>query len=145
MPYKLGYDEFTNRLEPIARSVESRGEWPRPFNPEFFFPHWQALIKLGIAEVWEAPGAILGAVFTTVSFTGTPVGVVSFWWSLPDAKVSDRMSLLEQFESECRARGCEFAYTSAYGTQRHAATERLYRRRGYSMIETNFRKELKYG
>lgn len=137
---ELTPEEFTDRLEPIFRDVESRVTCPSwSFEPGYFFPNWRQLMKLKVARTWEMPGnAVLGAIFSNDTFTGTSNAYVHFWFKRTGAPSAQ--PLLDVAESAARAAGCKFLHSATFAGSN--SLERKYCRQRFEKTETVFRKAL---
>jgi hypothetical protein len=141
MVIKLKPDEFTERLEPIFRSVESRlPEHLRHRKAEYFFPEWRRLMSLGFAHTWEIPDAVLGCLITPDIFSGTPVGLVPFWFSLPGTPGTGK--LLRRAELEARELGCARLSIASYDLLDGERIAAIYQGMRYLRTEQIFQKEL---
>jgi hypothetical protein len=138
---ELKSSEFTERLEPIFRSVESRlpGHL-RGRKSEYFFPRWRALMDLGVARTWEIPGAVLGLLLVPDIFSGIPVASVPFWFSLPDTKGT--LELLHAAEHAARESGCKRIGIASFNVLDGDRVSKIYMRAGYAHTECVFQKEL---
>lgn len=140
-PRELKPLEFTERLEPIFRSVESR--LPKHLqNREFKYlgPRWRSLMDLGVARTWEIPNAVLGMLITPDLFSGIPLANVVFWFSLPGTKGT--VALLRAAEQAAQSAGCARISIAAYGCLEGERIGDLYNSRGYAQTEKIFQKEL---
>lgn len=132
--------EFTERLEPIFRSVESRlPENLRGRKSEYFFPHWRHLMELGVARTWEIPNAVLGMFCTPDIFGGVSQASVVFWFSIPGTPETIRLlEAAETAATKCNAAIQIAAYDGLDGDR----IAEIYRSRGYVQTERIFRKEI---
>lgn len=143
MVKELTPDEFTDRLLPIFRDVESRVSYPGgDFNPEHFFSTWQNLMRLKVARTWEqGPGdAVLGAIFSPNLFVKNPNALVSFWFKKIGAPSA--LPVMEACIVAAREAGCSLIYSAAYGGLSPTTTETRYRGLGFEQSEIIFRKRL---
>lgn len=141
MVTELKPENFTERLEPIFRSVESRlPEKLRGRNLTYFWPQWRNLMKLGVARTWEIENAVLGCLFTPDIFSGAPQASVVFWFSTPGTKGT--RELLDAAEHAAQAAGCKRISIAAYGALEGDRIAELYRAFGYAETEKVFQKEL---
>jgi hypothetical protein len=123
---------ITRRLEPTELWrvfdifwAECKTNWkdlkgkPYPVDPNYLAKSWAALIDQG-----------MGVAYATFS---------------SDQAGKGALSLLEEFEKECKARGCTrivFGLHPEYLGGRDAALRRLYRRKGFSPSTESYVKEL---
>jgi hypothetical protein len=138
---ELQVTEFTERLEPIFRSVESRlPENLQGRRAEYFFPRWRHLMELGVARTWEIPGAVLGMLITPDIFSGTPVAHVPFWFSFPETPGTGE--LLRRAEKVAKESGCARISIAAFDCLDGDRIADIYRNCGYAQTERTFQKEL---
>lgn len=141
MVHELTPDEFTERLEYIFRSVESRlPEKLRHRKAEHFFPEWRRLMTLGFARTWEIPDAVLGCLITPDIFSGIPLGMVVFWFSIPGT--SGTTLLLDAAEKAGREAGCPRLSIAAYDFLEGERIAGIYIANGWHRTEQIFQKEL---
>lgn len=143
MVKELTPDEFTDRLLPIFRDVESRATYPGgDFNPEHFFSTWQNLMKLKVARTWEqGPGdAVLGAIFSPNLFVKNPNALVSFWFKKIGAPSA--LPVMEACITAAREAGCKLIYSAAYHGLNFSKTAGKYQHLGFEESEVIFRKLL---
>jgi GNAT superfamily N-acetyltransferase len=142
MVKELRHDEFTDRLEPIFRSVELRlPSHLQGRKSEYFFPEWQNLMRLGIARAWEIPNAVLGCLFSPDIFSGTRLANVVFWFSIPETKGT--LQLLDAAIAAARHAGCRRISIAAYGSLEGERIAEIYRHLGFVETERIFQKELR--
>jgi hypothetical protein len=140
-PVKLTPGTFTERLEPIFRSVESRlPKHLRARRAEYFFPKWRELMQLGIAHAWEIPDAVLGCTITPDLFSGALSAYVVFWFSKPGT--SGTLELLRAAEAGARLAGCKRIGIAAFGVLEGERIASIYEHAGFSELEKTFSKEL---
>jgi len=139
---ELKSTEFTERLEPIFRSVESRlPENLQGRKATYFFPHWRRLMELGIAWTWElSEGAVLGMLITPDIFSGIPVAHVPFWFALPGTKGARQ--LLDVAEEAARKAKCARISIAAFECLDGDRIADIYRARDYVQTERTFQKGL---
>lgn len=141
-PRELNPEQFTERLEPIFRSVEARlPEHLRGRKSEYFFPHWRHLMELKVARTWEIPGAVLGMLTTPDIFSGVSVAYVPFWFALPGTRHA--LELLTAAEEAAKQAGCLRLGIAAFRGLEDERLSRVYFHRGYDQTESTFQKELK--
>jgi hypothetical protein len=140
---ELKSTEFTERLEPIFRSVESRlPEHLRGRKAEYFFPHWRRLMELGVARTWEIPDAVLGMLITPDIFSGTSVAHIPFWFKLAGSKSPAKL-LLKAAEEAAKKSGCVRLSIAAFSGLEFERMVFFYLGEKYQMTESTFQKELK--
>jgi hypothetical protein len=152
---ELKSTEFTERLEPIFRSVESRlPEHLRGRKAEYFFPHWRHLMELGVARTWELSQAmedgdgnawgdacaVIGLFIVPDIFSGDSVASVPFWFSLPGT--TNTLLLLGSIERAARDAKCKRISIAAFDTLEGERVAKIYDYVGYSQTERTFQKEL---
>jgi hypothetical protein len=154
MVHELKPLEFTERLEPIFRSVEAR--LPKEMQgrkAEYFFPRWRALMEMGVARAWELPRptdgdgnewgdrwAVIGLLITPDIFSGVSVAHIPFWFSLP--KTKGTLELLDAAEAAAKKAKCKRISIAAFECLDGDRIAMLYRNRDYGQIERTFSKEL---
>lgn len=149
---ELNSIQFTERLEPIFRSVESRlPEHLRGRKAEYFFPRWRSLMDLKVARTWELSGivdegsdefwgAVLGMLITPDIFSGVPVAHIPFWFSIPGTKGTRK--LLDAAENAAKTAGCARISIAAFDCLNGDHVAELYSARDYVQTERTFTKEL---
>lgn len=141
---ELTPDEFTDRLLPIFKDVHSQIDnyYAGDFNPGFFFPVWQNYMKIGIARTWEqGPGdAVIGVIFHKNTFTKSSSALVHFWFKRKDAPSA--LPLLEVAEKAAREENCVSLQSAAYAELNGDSMEEKYKKLGFEISETIFRKVL---
>lgn len=143
---ELKAHEFDERLAPIFEEVQADAGHAGALNSDFFFPHWQHLMELGIARTWEVPGAVLGALFVNDTFRGTPTALSVFWVSTKAArKGGECLKLLGAFEAAAREKKCTRMLMTAHCDANYKAMQRMFKRRGFKPLELEVQKELIYG
>ncbi len=139
---EIQHYEFTvDRFMTLAKRMEERQKWPKPFDPDHFFPVCRGMMVQGLLKVWGCDDALISGLYCKNLYAGTLDGLVLFWWSLDGSKSE---LLWKEFEAEARKRGCERIATSTFGSVRAEALKRLYRRKGFSESEIGFTKFLEY-
>jgi GNAT superfamily N-acetyltransferase len=136
-------DEFDARFRPLFDEAGRMSGHADTFSADYFFPYWRKLMGLKLARTWETPGAALGALFVPETFTGLPTALVVFWWSLPEGrKGGASLQLLDAVEAVAREEKCAGLYVAGQVKMRREAMARLYRRKGFTEVESVFRKLL---
>jgi hypothetical protein len=125
----------------LAKRIERRQKWPRPFDADHFFPACRGMMIQNLLKVWGCGDAAIGGLFVKNLYAGTLDGIVLFWWSL-DGEKSEKLWGL--FEREARKCGCDRIATSTFGDVRAEALGRLYRRKGFEESERVYTKFLEY-
>jgi hypothetical protein len=124
----------------LARSVEGQQNWSRPFDPKHFFGVAHNLMNNGVLKVWGCQSAVLGGLFVRNIFSGTPDGIVMFYWSF-DGKASKQLWNL--FTEEAKRLDCVRIASSTFGPVRVEAMKRLYRMKGMTESECVYTRFLK--
>ncbi len=125
------------RFLALAKKIEVQQKWPRPLDPDHFFPLVQNGINSGNLKVWGCDEALLAGLFVRNLYAGTPDAIVMFWWSLDGSKSN---ALWSKFEDEARLRKVVRVATSSFGEVRREALDRLYRMKGFSKSECVYTK-----
>lgn len=113
-------------------------------DPNYLAKSWAALIDQGMGVAYatfssDQPVGLLLGVIAPDLHNGLLQGVEYAWAG------KGALSLLEEFEKECKARGCTrivFGLHPEYLGGRDAALRRLYRRKGFSPSTESYVKEL---
>ncbi len=135
------YDFTPERFLSLAKRMEDQQKWPRPFDPDHFFPSCRGMMGTGLLKVWGCDDALIGGLYVKNLYAGFLDGIVLFWWSVDGSKSE---LLWKAFEDEARKRGCDRLATSTFGSVRAEALKRLYRRKGFTDSENVFTKFLEY-
>jgi hypothetical protein len=143
MVKELAPEEFNERLLPIFRDVERKFSYPGgKFDPEYFFPTWQNLMKIKVARTWEqgSGDAVLGAIFAPNIFVKNENALVTFWYKRDAAPTG--IPVFKHAIKEARKAGCKLLYSAVYhGLTPPRVKEALYRL-GFEDSETVLRKRL---
>jgi hypothetical protein len=136
----LTKEEFTaEKFLPLIRDVEVRQKWPRPFNPDHFFPTVHGMLDSGMLKIWGCESAVLGGLFISNLWSGLSEGLVLFWWARQGVNTEP---LRIEFEAEAERRKVTRVSTAIFGGVRSKAMERLYRMKGYEPSEIIYGKFL---
>jgi len=128
-----------------GRLFLEEAKFPAPFSEKSFRSHWRVLISADLGEVWAEfeNGKIVGAIgmaFLEDTFTNVPTAFEQFWWVHPDHRNSRLgLELWHKFEERARERGAKrlvMVHLASLNLQG------MFERRGYSLIEQTFAKEL---
>lgn len=144
MVKELRPENFTaDRLAVIFEKIHAEVNYPGPANIKYFFERWRHLMSLGIGRTWEAPGAVLGALFTPDIFTGEPQGLVVFWFALKEVRGTGvARELFEAFEATAKQSGCRMVCSAAHESIKPEARQKFYLANGFAKVETVYRKVL---
>jgi hypothetical protein len=137
----------SNELFPVLSFIWEnwKTELPEPINVSFLSESWAKLMGLGVANAYATfekakPVGVLLGMFTPDMHTGDLKGIEYLWAG------KNTLKMLDQFESDCRARGCVAMICGVsdkvLGT-RAPALRRLYRQRGFTPVTEAFSKRLK--
>lgn len=100
-------------------------------------------MECGVARAWENDGCVIGSLFVPDGFCGELRALVYFWFSAPRARGTGRpIELLDAFEKAARDAGCRRISISSHMKVATDKTARIYEKRGYSLTERIFTKEL---
>lgn len=134
--------EFTERLEPIFRHCEQEAG-RTDGNPSHLFPQWRKWMELGLAKAYESEGCVLGMLISPCVFSGNLRAFVNFWFALPSARGTGRpIDLLTVAESEAKRLGCNKISSASYAALTPERTRHIYNKRGYSVSEVIWTKDL---
>lgn len=148
----LSEDEFTAELvEPIFAEVAvAVPEKVRQFPVDV--PHvvreWSSLMKQGVALTWagEVNGKVvglLGALFVTEFFTGTPMAMEQFWFVRRAYRKSGiALRLFREFERAAVNRRASTIWAGSNQWHDPELMDSLYRRKGYHLWGATYRKVL---
>ena len=136
------------RLEKIGRAFTDEVGYPA-FNLDSFAAIWRPVIDNDLGEVFyfedeagEIAG-IFGASFIRDPFSGIKTANEQFWFVRGDKRRgTSGLKLLDRFEDEARARGCEYAMMIHLENSKEDVLPKLYARRGYALVERHYRKKL---
>jgi hypothetical protein len=83
------------------------------------------------------PRGVLVGLVIPEPMTGVPVGIEHAWWAAEGG-----LALLERFESDCRADGCQRVICAFSPQVDPVRTRKIYELRGYSDYSVSMSKEL---
>lgn len=134
-----------HQLERIGTSFTTEVKYPGGFEISPFKQTWTALLNAGLGEIFivrDPKGEImgcLGATFAGDMFNGRLTACESFWYVLKEHR-SGRLALylFDAFEAEAGRRECEKLVFVHLVGEHAEMLEKLYTRRGYSLVEKNF-------
>lgn len=134
------------RLRDIGQQFSLVAKRKHPFNPQHFEAVWTNLLKLGVGKIYyqdDSEGRILGALAFVVNpdmFSGELTFAEIFLFVLPEARGTGLAGLLiDQYEAEARVRKISEVLMVSLA---ELETGPLFIKRGYTLAESIFRKEL---
>lgn len=134
-------------LEPMARRFVGSSEvLAGEFSPDHFAKMWSAFIDQGIGAIFvlEDEGVIvggLGAIAFPDMHTGNIVSHECFWFVAEESR-GEGLKLLDAFEAWAKSKESRAVIVTHLADSMPERVARIYRMRGYRLIETNYRKEV---
>lgn len=130
----------------MAKAFFEEGKLPGIFNSGVFLQSWAFLLKSGLCRILglRVNGVIVGAIgFTVVGDLNTTLVNAQelFWFVSPAHRGRGALSLLRAYENKAKAIGAH-SVAIAHLESTHQDLGRFYERRGYSKVETIYRKDL---
>jgi len=137
------------QLNRIGRDFTAWAKYPGGFDIDVFSSNWRAMIAANLGRIFvvrdEATKEIagcLGCVFVADPFNGTMTAMEQFWFVHPHARGRAALVLLNAFEAEAQDRKCKRIVMVHLAGEGASSLEKLYARRGYSVIEQSYAKEI---
>ena len=116
-------------------------------NPTIFVRNWTEFIGKGIGVIFasiieeKVAGAIGGFKHPCIN-TGALIASEFFWYVMPNHRGTIGIRLLNTFENWAKEKGCLKVTMTHLSDSMPDKLKRLYERRDYKKIETNYIKEL---
>jgi hypothetical protein len=137
------------QLQRIGEDFTAWAKYPGGFDINVFASNWRTLIAANLGKIFvirdpatkEISGC-LGCVFVPDPFNGQMTAMEQFWFVHPKARGRDAILLLNSFESEASARHCKRIVMVHLAGEGASSLETLYNRRGYSVVEQSYAKEI---
>lgn len=142
-------DHEIGSIEPIARSFFEEAKYPGQFDFGTFSAFWEPFVKQGfgeilIAEVKEKIVGLVGAVFTPCLYNGELTMTYQFWYVRPENRVSKLgANLFDMMLLRGYVRNASAALAGHILTINPDGCRAFFERRGFTLREYIFRKELK--
>lgn len=123
------------------------GKLPGRFDADTFVSFWSSTIASGrgaliMGDQDEEPVGTLGCLLFQDPCCGDLVAQELFWWVNEEARGNGSIMLLHAFEAWAKEQGAARVILSAICGLRDEALGRVYERRGYRELETNYVKEV---
>lgn len=140
--------ETLPKLFPIGHEFCAAASHPGGFCESHFVHVWRILLSydLGVVFYEEENGVvtgILGCSFTKDMFSGRETAAESFWWVSPHKRGGSlALRLLKAFENEAVARKCEKIVMVTLEALSPESVSKIFTRRGYSLLEHSYAKEI---
>lgn len=131
----------------MAGEFFREGKLPGVFKPDVFLQSWSYLLKSGLCRIigLRVRGSIVGALgFTIMADLNTSLVNAQelFWFVAPEHRRGRAaFTLLAAYEEKARVLGAH-SVTMAHLESTHQDLGRFYERKGYSKVETYYRKDL---
>ena len=131
----------------MAEGFFREGSLPGVFDAKVFLQSWTYLLKSGLCRIigLRVHGSIVGALgFTVMADLNTTLVNAQelFWFVAPEHRRGRAaFTLLAAYENKARALGAH-SVTMAHLESTHQDLGRFYERKGYSKVETYYRKDL---
>lgn len=149
MNIRIAKQEDVLDIEPIGLEFFEESGYPGSLDFEAWRLQWQTLIELGAGYILllEDDGKVVGFLSALVMpdpFNGVHMAAETCWFvSKSHRQGLAPIRLIREFETEARKRGCERALMSHLTKLTPERLGRLFEKRGYSLHEQVFIKELK--
>lgn len=131
----------------MAKTFFQEGKLPGKFDREIFLNSWTHLLKSGLCRILglRVHGVVVGAFGFTImaDLNTTLVNAQELFWFVSPEHRRGRLAfrLLEAYEETARRLGAH-SVMIAHLESTNQDLGRFYERRGYSKVETNYRKDL---
>lgn len=136
------------QLDRIGKEFTALAGLHGGFDIDIFSSNWRTMIAGNIGKIFVVRdnGIIvgcLGGVFILDQFNGRGVAMENFWFVLPEFRRSRAgIDLLDAFEAEAKQRNCKKILMAHLKIEGAEVLEKFYQKRGYSLIEQTFSKEI---
>lgn len=126
----------------MGASFYAEGSLPGGFREEVFVSSWEKILATGAGRIFvldrdmEFCGALGALIFPDMN-DGAKVAMELFWYVMPQHRGHGLM-LMEAFEDWGRANAISRSIIAHFLTINPEAMGKLYRRKGYRAIETNY-------
>lgn len=144
---KLKPGNLTDVIE-IGDAFTKEVGHPGGFRFEAFSSQWQPLLSTHVGEIFvirdgNRIAALLGAAFVGDMFSGELNAIEQYWYVLPEYRGSKMATpLFDAFEQEAKSRGCKIILMVHLEGPFSEPLEALYTKRGFSLLEKTFVKEI---
>lgn len=147
MVSRLCVDSFSEVVESVTGRCNSIPHFA-PFNSDHFCQVFHNLLKSGIGVFFGGfqgaePIGFLAGMHIADMMTGVRQAIEYLWVVVPEHRNTGiGMKLFETFEADAKADGCRMIVCGSSAMVNHKAMARMYRRKGYAVHATAFKKDI---
>lgn len=140
--------ETLPKLFLIGHEFCEAAKHPGGFCESHFVQVWKLLLSYDLGAVFyeeenDVVTGILGASFTKDMFSGREIAAENFWYVAPHKRGGSlAIRLLKAFEDEAVARKCERIVMVTLEALSPESVSKIFTRRGYSLLEHSYAKEI---
>jgi hypothetical protein len=146
MVRRISTAEVKNAILDVGAVITAEMTYQSPVNLEFMGTAFEKICAAGIGHVYvlECSGKPVGILMGMMSpdlNSGVLQGI-EFFWGVQRKYRSRSISLLREFEKDCKSAGCVEVMTGSIQTMEPDKMRRLYGHLGYKLHSENYIKRL---